>query len=374
MGTLKVNGIDILNYSTPISKGTAGTEHVISKKIKGISADVDSGTKKFVVGWELSNTSGYSNNSNYDAAKGRIKISGTTTPIMIDGTRPRNLEVKASITGTGLTYYLNNIDGALYLATEANAATGTTIISSKAPNKDCVVNIACWGAGGKGGYGGYWLLAGNWGGIGGAGAGKAYFTACIKQNDYIKIVTDSDSAKNGRITESNDGTFAAPDLNVYNSSGTAIITCCGGRSGVSNHPRWASDPLDGGGTVSFSTATKLPIIIRKVAKGGNKVTNGLTGNACTFSNQIAPNAGNPEGSLGSLTLTGNGGPGPDSGYNQAHGSGGGGSYGNGGNAGDTAGGSWGIVGVNGGGGGGGGSPSGGAVGENGGVPGFIIFY
>ena len=69
----------------------------------------------------------------------------------MDGTRPRNMSAKASITGCGITYYINNVNGSLYLSTSANSASGTFIVSSKAPNKDCIINLAFWGAGGKGG-------------------------------------------------------------------------------------------------------------------------------------------------------------------------------------------------------------------------------
>ena len=375
MGTLKINGVDILNYVTPISSSEPGTQHsAIPSKLKGLHSEVDNGTKKIITGWTLQNSNSWSSNSVYDAAKKKLKVNGTVAPIMIDGTRPRNISAKASATGTGMTYYLNNVNGSLYLSTTANSASGTFIVSSKAPNKDCVVNIACWGSGGKGGGGAYWFLAGNWGGVGGAGGAKVFLTVCVLNNDYFKITTDTDSDYKGRTSDSSDTTYQSPGLHIYKSTGSEQVVCYGGRSGTANNPRWSTDGYDGGGTYSVQTYGVLPTIRRKQSYGANKKSNGQSGNSVTFGSYLSPYMGNPEGNQGSLVLTGSGGTGPDSSYTQVHGSGGGGSYGNGGNAGDTGSGSGGSAGSNGAGGGGGGSPSGGCSGGNGGLPGFIIFY
>lgn len=375
MGTLKINGVDILTYVTPISSSEVGTSHsAIPGKLKGLSTEVNNGTKKILTGWTLQNGNDWSSNAKYDAAKGKLKVKGTVAPIMYDGTRPRNVAAKASITGTGLTYYLNNVNGSLYLSTTANSASGTFITSSKAPNKDCVVNIACWGAGGKGGSGAYWFLAGNWGGVGGAGGAKVFVTACVLNNDYFKITTDSDSSKTGRTSQSSDTTYQSPGIHIYKSAGNEWCVCYGGNSGTSNNPRWSTDSYAGGGTYSVQTYGHLPLIRRKQAYGSDKISNGQTGRTCTFGSYQSPYLGNPEENQGSLTLSGAGGTGPDSAYTQVHGSGGGGSYGRGGNAGDTGSGSGGTAGSNGAGGGGAGSPSGGASGGDGGLPGFIIFY
>jgi hypothetical protein len=376
MGTLKINGVDIMTYITPISSSEAGTKHsAIPGKLKGLSAEVDNGTKKIITGWTLEDSNSWSTNSVYDAAKKKLKVNGTVAPIGIGGTRPRNVAAKASQTGTGMTYYLNNVNGALYLSSSANSASGTHIITSKAPNKDCIVNMACWGSGGKGGGGAYWFLAGNWGGVGGAGGAKVFVTVCIPNNTYFKITTDADGGSyNGRTSDSSDTTYASPGFHMYKASGTEQIVCYGGRSGTANNPRWSTDNYAGGGTYSVQTYGVLPTIRRRQSYGSDKISNGQTGRTCTFGTYLAPTLGNPEGNQGSLVLSGAGGTGPDSAYTQVHGSGGGGSYGRGGNAGDTGSGSGGSAGSNGAGGGGGGSPSGGCSGGNGGLPGFIIFY
>ncbi len=376
MGTLKINGTNILTYFTPVPSSEVGTKHAaFPDKIKGLTTEVDNNSKKVLIGWQLPDYNSYSSNPNYDAAKGKVKVNGKVAPIIMDGTRPRNISVKASITGCGLTYYLNNVNGSLYLSTSANSASGTFVVSSKAPNKDCIINLACWGAGGKGGEGAYWFLVGNWGGVGGGGGGKAFLTICVKNNDYLRIVTETDAALTGRTKTSNDTTFEAPGLQIYKSSGQEWCDCGGGYSGTSNHPRWSKDSYQGAGWTVVQTYGNIPLIKRKYASQlGTKSENGMSGKSVTFQNSESPYFGCPEGNQGSLVLTGNGGKGPDTSYTQVHGSGGAGSYGNGGNAGDTGNGSGGQAGTNGAGGGGGGSPAGGCTGGDGGLPGFIIFY
>lgn len=369
MGTLKFKGRNFFDCTTEIGVSTIGNPNpAFPNKIKGVVLN------RVLTGWSLMNDNGWSTDSNYDASKGKIKVSGTAYSVSYDGTRPRNINAKYTRTGTGFTVYLNNVNGTLYASDSPNSATGTLIVQSKAPNKDCIVNLACWGAGGKGGGGAYWFLAGNWGGVGGGGGGKVFVTCCILNNDYFKIVVDSDSSKNGRTANSNDTTYQAPGFHMYKSSGTEQIACFGGYSGVSNHPRWSQDSYGGGGIISVQSYQLLPTIRRKYSTGGGKKNNGVAGNSCTFTNTYAPVMGNPEGHQGSLVLTGSGGSGPQTSYTQSQGSGGGGSYGNGGNAGDTGSGSNGSAGSNGGGGGGSGSPAGGANGGDGGYAGFIVFY
>ena len=374
MGQLKINGVDILTYFTPVPSSETGKQHgAFPSKIKGLTTEVDNGTKKVIIGWELKNSGNYSTNSNYDSAKGKIKINGQVAPVIMDGTRPRNMSAKASITGCGITYYINNVNGSLYLSTSANSASGTFIVSSKAPNKDCIINLAFWGAGGKGGEGAYWFLVGNWGGLGGAGGGKGFVTVCVKNGDYFRITTNSDGDYKGRTACSSDTTYLAPGISIYKSDGTQWAWANGGYSGTSNHPRWSTDNYQGGGAVGISGSGNLPIIERTSIHGGHKAQNGMKGNGVFF-NDTGGGSGNPEGNVGKLVLGGLGGKGPDTSYTQVHGSGGGGSYGDGGAAGDTGSGSGGSAGTNGGGGGGGGSPAGGCAGGDGGLPGFIIFY
>ncbi len=374
MGTLKIKGVNILDYSPCVSINDIGLEHEMGQKIHGISAEIDGRSQKIVKGWNLGNADGYSTNSSYDACCGKVKVNGQVAPVMIDGTRPINNGVRAQVTGTGLTHYLNNVNGMLYLADNANTASGTFVVSSKAPNKDCVVNMVCWGSGGKGGTGAHWFMSSNNGGIGGAGGGKVFFTACIKNGDYLRLVTESDTVKTGRVSESNDTTFASPNLYVYNSVGEILITCEGGRSGTANNQRSSTDDYLGGGIVIVAKGANCPIIVRKKVNGANKIQNGLTGRISVFQDANSPCLGNLENIQGSLVLSGSGGKGPDTSFNLAHGSGGAGGYGTGGNAGDTGVGSQGSAGTNGAGGGGAGTPSGGASGGEGGLPGFIIFY
>lgn len=383
MGKFKIKGVDILQYQTPIAVSENGTAHqAFSEKIRGISEELDNGSKKLVTGWELSNADNYSENTDYDCCEGKIKVNGQVLKVAIDGTRPRNMEQKAVISGTGATHYLNNINGVLYLSTSPNSATGTTIVTSKANNKDVVINLACWGSGGKGGGGAYWFLVGNWGGVGGAGAGKAFVTIVIKNNDYFKIVTETDSQKKGRITASDTEVFASPNLYIYNStSQEPLLTCEGGKSGVSNHPRWGTDDLKGAGEVRFNNLDSAPIIIRETASGvANKTFNGNLGIDSTFNKVYnEPCFGNPENYTGALQLVGKGGKvysdwEPKDG--QMFGSGGAGGYGDGGKATGNGGNNNanGFPGKLGGGGGGSDSPAGGAEGGDGGLPGFAIFY
>ena len=375
MGTLKVSGVDILNYVTPVPSSEVGNKHsAIPEKLKGISGEVNSGSKKILTGWYLDNTNGYSSDANYDCTRGRLKVNGQNAPVMYDGTRPRNMAIKVAVGGTGLTYYINNVNGNLYVSETANSASGTFVVSSKAPNKDCIVNIAVWGSGGHGGVGAYWFLVGNWGGVGGGGGAKEFATMCIKNNDYFKFVSESDSEKNGRTTDSSDYTNESPGARIYKSNGQVWASLGGGFSGTGNNPRWSKDNYGGGGTYSMQTYATLPMIRRLFAEGGHKEENGKSGVNCTFNNGYSPTLGNPENNQGPLVLVGEGGKGPDTAYTQVHGSGGAGSYGYGGNAGDTGNGSGGLEGFNGGGGGGAGSPAGGASGGAGGHPGFIVFY
>lgn len=383
MGKFKIKGVDILQYQTPIAMSENGTAHpAFSEKIRGISEELDNGSKKLVTGWELSNTDNYSLSTNYDCCEGKIKVNGQVVKVAIDGTRPRNMEQKAIISGTGATYYLNNINGVLYLSTSPNSATGTILVSSKANNKDVVINLACWGSGGKGGTGAYWFLVGNWGGVGGAGGGKAILTMVIKNNDYFKIVTETDAQKKGRITASDVEIFNSPNLYIYHSSAQEpLITCEGGKSGISNHPRWGTDDLKGAGEVIFNNLNNAPIIIRQTASGvAHKTFNGNLGVDCPFNKDYnQPSLGNIENIVGDLILVGKGGKinsvwKPSDG--QMYGSGGAGSYGDGGKAADNGGNnnSAGFPGKFGGGGGGADSPAGGAEGGDGGLPGFAIFY
>ena len=378
MGTLKINGVDILEYTTPIESTEVGTQHpAFPTKIKGISLTVDSGVQKIITGWKLPDTNSYSSNPDYDAAEGKIKVNGVVQKVMYDGTRPRNVSYKAVREGVGQTNYLNNVNGSLYLTTEANKASGFLVTTSHAKNKDCIVNLVCWGAGGKGGGGAYWFLVGNWGGVGGGGGGKVMFTALIRNNEHLKFITDSDDDKTGRTKNSNDTTYQAPGIKVYLSSkpNTVWCSCNGGFSGVSNNPRWYTDTLQGGGTVVVQTYGNLPFIERLTAsQTGKKKYNGWNGTDNTFENSQSPYAGNPEGNYGRIFLTGYGGQGPDNKDTTSHGSGGAGGYRDGGKAGDTGTGSSGQAGTSGGGGGGSGSPAGGANGGDGGLPGFAIFY
>lgn len=378
MADLQFQGSSLVNLSTPEASGNVGDKNsTFPDKIRGLTSEIDAGSKKIITGWSLNscNHNDWSSNANYNVNRdGKLLVNGSVISMMYNGTRPRNIACKATITGTNKIYYLNNVNGSLYLSTSANSASGTYITTSTAPNKDCIVNIALWGSGGKGGGGAYWFLAGNWGGVGGAGGGKVFVTACILNNDYFKITIDSDSDYIGRTTESADTTYSSPAIHLYKSNGRQWCVCYGGESGTAHNPRWSTDNYKGGGIYSVQSYGHLPLIQRKYTDGANKNSNGKTGNSCSFYNYQSPHMGNPEGHQGSLVLTGAGGVGPDSGYTQSHGSGGAGSYGNGGNAGDTGNGSNGSAGSNGGGGGGAGSPAGGAAGGNGGLPGFKIFY
>ena len=376
MGTLKINGVNILNYTTPRNKTTdIGKANTAFNKISGVIGS----NRKIIVGWVLPNNNSWSSNSNYDVCKGKIRVNGSSQSVGYNGNRPMNTK-SISWSGTGTTWYLNNVNGSLYVSSTPNTASGTFIVSTTTPNKDIVISLVCFGAGGKGGGGAYWFLAGNWGGVGGAGGGKVLVNCCVKNNDYFRIVTDSDSEKTGRTSNSNDTTYESPGIHVYLSNGTEYIVCYGGRSGTSNHPRWSQDNYQGGGLFSVQAYGHLPFVLRESANGGNKTQNGLYGSNGNFKTSYYPGGtsagyGNVESNRGDFKSLSSGGKGPDSSYSQGHGSGGAGGYGvQGGNAGDTGSGSNGSDGYLGGGGGGSGSPAGGANGGNGGQPGFVVLY
>ena len=381
MGNLMINGVNILEYVTPVNISEVGTSNsAFVDRIKGLTSSLDNKTKKIITGWSLPNND-YSTNTNYDAAQGKIKVDGVVAPVMIDGTRPRNIVSKYEHTGQGFTKYLNNVNGELYVSDSAGIASGVSILTSKASNKDVVFNLACWGSGGKGGGGSYWFLAGNWGGVGGASGAKAFMTVVIKNNGFIKIVADSDSSRQGRVTNSNDTTYESPSIYIYNENESSpLLICTGGRSGTSNNPRWSTDDLQGGGSIIYNRQDVAPIILRKTANGANKIYNGNLGRDLSFNvDRVSPYLGNSENNQGELVLTGYGGniySGTTPGDNQRQGSGGAGGYGNGGKASQNGGNnnSAGFPGDKGGGGGAADCPAGGADGGNGGAPGFIIFY
>ena len=377
MGSLKINGVSILNYTTPRNKSKdIGKANPAFNKITGLIG----GNRKIIVGWKIPDANSWSTNANYDVCKGKLKVNGTVQSVGYNGNRPMNTKI-LSWSGSGSTWYLNNVNGSLYVSSSPNSTSGTLVVSTTTPNKDIIINLVCFGAGGKGGGGAYWFLAGNWGGVGGAGGGKVLVTCCVKNNDHFKIVTDSDSSKTGRTSNSNDTTYESPGIHVYKSTGEEWLVCYGGRSGTSNHPRWSQDNYQGGGTYSVQTYGNLPFVLRQSANGGNKTQNGLSGSNGNFKNSYFPSGGtstgygNVESHLGEFKSLSDGGTGPDSSYAQGHGSGGAGGYGTkGGNAGDTGSGSNGSGGSLGGGGGGSGSPAGGANGGDGGHPGFVVIY
>ena len=366
MGILKINGIDVNNYIGELYTSNRTKQNILGTKLKGFNSTIDSGSQYAATGWL------------YDVFEGKLKHNGNACTCAAQGTRPINATVLAK-SGAGMTYYLKNENGTLYLKTSISASTGEIIKASTDKDKRVIINIALWGAGGKGGGGAYWFLAGNWGGIGGGGGAKVFYTLVFENNTYCQITTGSESSYKGRTTDSSDTTYSSPFIRLTSSTGITIATCNGGKSGIGNHPRWATDNFteqSSASTYSTNPATlgNVTFYLRKKVNGAAKQRNGMSGKSSTFGDVLSPAYGNPEGLANNFENSANGGQGPHSSYTQPAGSGGGAGYHAGGKAGDTGSGSAGSGGTWGGGGGGGGSPANGAAGGNGGHAGFRIFY
>lgn len=366
MGILKINGVNVNNYIGELYTSNRTKQNILGTKLKGFNATIDSGSQYAATGWL------------HDVFEGKLKYNGSACTCAAQGTRPINKTV-LSKSGAGMTYYLKNDNGTLYLKSSPTASTGEKIVTSTDKNKRVVINIALWGAGGKGGGGAYWFLKGYWGGVGGGGGAKVFYTLVFENNAYCKITTGSASSYKGRTTNSDEETFASPFGRLSASTGTVIATCNGGKSGIGSHPRWATDNFSEQSSAStystnLITLGNVTFYLRKKVNGAAKQRNAMTGKSSTFADVLSPAYGNPENIANNFENTASGGRGPESSYNQSEGSGGGAGYHAGGRAGDTGSGESGSAGTYGGGGGGASSPSGGADGGNGGHAGFRIFY
>ena len=398
MGTLKINGIDILTLSTPISNDEIGTkQNIIGSLIKGLKPELDNGTQKLLdAGYKVNDN--YIIDNYYDASKSKIKNNGHDITLAYNGTRPRNINSFTLTMSENVTKYINNIDGVLYVADKPRES-GTKVLenlmSTDIDHKTCIFNIAMWGAGGKGGGSGYWLIAGNKGGVGGAGGGKLFSHIELENGGCIKIHTSSDK---GRTTQANPdiaGNIRAASIVMTskisesdNDDSKVIAKCTGGLNGRTYKGGSGGshgDSTDGGGEASCASSNwllnddflygKIQYLLK--ANGGNKNPNGGTGKSSTFEKIVNSEKqtweyiyGNQENNKGILELTGKGGSG---GGGQGYGDSGGGSYGNGGNAGVPG---SGKTGDKGGGGGGAGASGNGTTGNggDGGYAGFAIFY
>ena len=378
--------IDIQSASSSATKYT-----LLGSKILGFSSAIDAGTSKAVVAQD----------NELDAFRGHVMKNGVVAPAAITYSRPMNASLRAAYSGQGKAWVITAKSNGTIDISDGSTTTNYTLNGTSGDNKNYVVfNIALWGAGGKGGGGAYWFLKGNWGGVGGTGGGKAVCNVKLRVGYSIIVQTESDSGdRTGRISESNKARYYAP-FTMLKYGSTTILTCAGGGSGISNHPKETNMNqyiLADERRVEFSnipyqlnyisnTISYTIIDVRAVnaVAGASYRTNGYTGNSCSFptsntggySSYIDSDLfwGNAEHVRGAIQLTGSGGASVHNKSEQSRGSGGGGSYGNGGASGDTGNGSAGAAGTNGGGGGGAGSPSGGAAGGNGGYGGFAIFY
>lgn len=360
-GKITLNGVDVKTYLPSRIRTT--DDRTCERNLNEHVPTFSSGTSYFYpTGWM------------HDAFEGHVKHNDEPLSIAPQGTRP----VKDSVNGTtfvGTTKYLNNVEGKLYLSDTANSATGWSLLTSKERQKICVINCLFYAAGGKGGGGAYWFLAGNWGGVGGGGAAQALYTFVIENNKYLKIVTDSDTDKTGRLNNSNDTTYKAPDLRIYTSSGSLVCTVGGGYSGTSNHPRWHQDDY-ARSTFSYSSAryvaNGVQFLLQRYGQGTYKRYNGNNGyDSFLDYSGVSPYWGNPEG-VEVVAYRNYGGK--AAGESQGHGSGGGASHSAGGLGGDMGNGSDGGYGQSGAGGGGSGSPAGGANGGDGTPCGLVFLY
>lgn len=367
MGVLKVKGINIIDLlGGPLDNSDSRSRQTLfGSKIKGVNADIDSGEKKYATGWTI------------DAFEGKVKHNGVVAKVAPKGTRPIN-DTNSTICSDNATFYIFNKNGEVYLSYTSDGekiSEFDSLTTVAGANKIAVINIALWGAGGAGGGGTRYIFRGNFGGIGGGGGCKAFYTLTMQNNSYVKIVIKNDSATNGRVVSKEKIEYASPYICMYSSGGTKICHLNGGNSGFAcDKANSEQDPL---GYVTITsclsgTYDNVNFVCRRKANGTRKVSNGLNGNESNFAEVTEPYNGNPEGYKLSLILKGTGGKGVTAG--DGYGSGGGGSYGNGGKSGDNDSGSGGSAGNNGGGGGGAGSPAGGANGGNGGYAGFELMY
>ena len=360
-GKITLNGVDVKTYLPSRIRTT--DDRTCERNLNEHVPTFSSGTTYY-----------YPTEWMHDAFEGHVEHNDEPLTIAPQGTRP----VKDAVNGTtfvGTTKYLNNVDGKLYLSDSANSATGWSLLTSKERQKICVINCLFYAAGGKGGGGAYWFLAGNWGGVGGGGAAQALYTFVIENKKYLKIVTDSDTDKTGRLNNSSDETFKAPDLRIYTSSGSLVCTVGGGYSGTSHHPRWHQDDY-ARSTFSYTSAryvaNGVQFLLQRYGQGTYKRYNGNNGyDSFLDYSGVSPYWGNPEGV--EITSYRNSG-GTGAGESQGHGSGGGASHSSGGAGGDTGNGSDGGYGQSGAGGGGSGSPAGGANGGDGTPCGLVFYY
>lgn len=363
MGLLKVKGVNVNDYIGELYTNKRTKQTVLGTKIKGFNSNIDSGIGYAATGWL------------HDVFQGKLKYNGNACSCAPQGTRPMNITSYIA-DGLGITLYIYNTNGNVYCGNSLNS--GELILSSKEANKEAVINLALWGAGGKGGGGAYYFLAGNWGGVGGGGGAKAFYTIVLKNNTYCYVTLENDATKTGRLNCAKKAEYQAPNAILYASDGYMIANCGGGYSGVHSNTREWTDPLTASSVTVASpqtiTRANVTFYLRKKTNGTAKQYNGLNGGTSYFYDELSPTFGNPENNQGALITVGNGGSGYNNTRAKNRGSGGGGSYSNGGKAGDNGSGSNGTKGVNGGGGGGSGSPSGGASGGDGGFPGLMIFY
>ncbi len=380
MGKLLIKGIDVNNYIGELyNNNDARTKasSAIGVKLRGFNNEIDNQSKKAVCG-DL-----------YDVFENKLKYNGSIITIAPRGTRPIN-ENEHELTSDNFTRFLVNKDGQLILSAYSDGSSGTILSfvpKSTEKNRKLVITLAMWGAGGRGGGGSYFSFvkppAGNYGGIGGEGAGKAFLKIQLDNNSYCRIEVP-DASLIGRYRHSDTEVYKAISLALYDSEYQKIVQCNGGYSGIGSHMHSSQDSTIGNSYASVEffgdTITNtyekngMKCTLCMSASGGVKTNNGNGGSICTFKEITSSRYGNPEDRQGALCVTGNGGASTGVTYDNRHGSGGGGSYGYGGNSGDTGNGSGGSPGARGGGGGGSGSPNFGIDGGEGGYAGFTVFY
>lgn len=144
-------------------------------------------------------------------------VNNTPINVALKGCRPIGIPI-ASI-GVG-TYYINRINGQTWLSSSPNSASGTQL----SHNPKYVFLELQAGGGGGAGSGLTYAAAG-----GGAG-GYAFTAVEIPENSYLQIVVGSGGS--GGNADGGSGSNGGNTV-LYNSSGTALVTCYGG-SGASS--------------------------------------------------------------------------------------------------------------------------------------------
>lgn len=164
-------------------------------------------------------------------------VNGQAIDVALKGCRP--IGIPLAELGPG-TYYLNRINNQTWLSSSPNSASGTRLLHDP---KFVFLELQ---AGGGGGAGSGLTYAASGGGAG----GYAFAAVEIPENSYLQIVVGA----GGRGGNADGGSGSNGGNTVlYNSSGTALVTCYGGNgASSSSSASGASGGTASGGIVNVT--------------------------------------------------------------------------------------------------------------------------